>query len=88
MYLIVFTKKANKDKALLKQAGLETKAKRLLNLISENPFSNPPEYEKLSGELKGCYSRRINIRHRLVYEVFEQEQTVRILSMWSHSEDN
>lgn len=88
MYRIVFAKKADKDKSMLKQAGLDGKAKRLLNLIAENPFCNPPEYEKLSGDLKGCYSRRLNIRHRLVYEVYEQEQTVKILSMWSHYGEN
>ena len=88
MYDIVFTRKAVKDKALLKQAGLDGRAKALLALLMENPKCNPPEYEKLSGNLKGCFSRRLNIKHRLVYEVYEKEKTVKVISMWSHYEDN
>ncbi|MEG1515279.1 MAG: Txe/YoeB family addiction module toxin [Clostridia bacterium] len=87
MYEIVFTRKAQKDKALIKQAGLDDKVKALLSLMMENPLCNPPEYEKLSGDLKGCYSRRINLKHRLVYEVYEKEKTVKVLSMWSHYGD-
>ena len=88
MYQIYFTRKAAKDKALLKQAGLERKAKLLLNLMMENPYQNPPEYEKLAGNLRGCYSRRINLQHRLVYEVLEAEGAIKVLSMWSHYGDN
>lgn len=88
MYDIVFTRKAQKDKTLLKQAGMENKVKGLLNLMSINPLCNPPEYEKLTGNLKGCYSRRINLQHRLVYEVYEREKTIKVLSMWSHYGDN
>ena len=87
MYTIRFSKAAEKHKKMLKQAVLEANARRLLNVISENPYQNPPPYEALVGNLKGFLSRRINIQHRLVYEVFEEEKTVRILSMWSHYEN-
>ena len=87
MYTIRFSKAAEKQKKMLKQAGLEENARRLLDVISENPYQNPPPYEALVGNLKGFLSRRINIRHRLVYEVFEEEKTVKILSMWSHYEN-
>ena len=86
MYTIYFSKRAEKDKKLLKNAGLDKKVIQLLNLMIENPFETPPRYEKLVGELKGYYSRRINIQHRLVYEVDEKKKTVKILSMWSHYE--
>lgn len=88
MYKIVFTKKAQRDKALLKAAGLDGKVKALLSMMMKNPLSNPPPYEKLYGDLKGCYSRRINIKHRLVYEVDERVKTIKMLSMWSHYGDN
>ena len=88
MWIVKFTKNAEKDKKLLKSAGLEEKAKKLLNLISENPFQNPPSYEKLVGDLQGYYSRRINIQHRLVYKVHKEINTVVVHSMWSHYEDN
>lgn len=87
MYTIRFSKSAEKHKKLLKQSGLEENARRLLKVISEDPYRNPPPYEALVGNLKGFLSRRINIQHRLVYEVFEEEKTVRILSMWSHYEN-
>ncbi len=86
MYTVYFSKRAEKDKKLLKNAGLDKKVIQLLNLMIENPFETPPRYEKLVGELKGYYSRRINIQHRLVYEVDEKKKTVKILSMWSHYE--
>lgn len=86
MYEIVFTKQAQKDKKLLKQAGLDKRAKALLDVIAENPFKNPPRYEKLVGDLAGYYSRRINVQHRLVYEVYEELKTVKVLSMWTHYE--
>ena len=88
MRVIKFTKNAEKDKKLLKSAGLEDKVKKLLNLIAKNPFQNPPSYEKLVGDLQGYYSRRINLQHRLVYKVHEDINTVVIHSMWSHYEDN
>lgn len=87
MYEIRFTKLAEKHKKLLKQAGIDEKARKLLSLIAEDPYRNPPPYEALVGELKGFYSRRINIQHRLVYQVYENEKAIKILAMWSHYED-
>lgn len=86
MYAIVYTKTALKDIPKLKAAHLDGKAKELIAIIRENPYQNPPPYEKLVGDLKGLYSRRINGQHRLVYEVFEREQTIKIVSLWSHYE--
>ncbi len=86
MYSIVYTKKAVNDIPNLKSAKLDKKAKALIELIRENPYQTPPPYEKLQGDLQGAYSRRINIKHRLVYEVFEGEQTVKIISLWTHYE--
>lgn len=85
-YQIVYTKLAVKDIALLKQAGLAVKAKRLIDIVKKDPFQNPPPYEKLVGDLSGLYSRRINIQHRFVYEVLENEHTVKIIRMWKHYE--
>ncbi len=84
MWEIRFTSNAEKDKKKLKQNGLEIKAKNLLLLIMDNPFQNPPTYEKLAGDLKNYYSRRINIKHRLVYRVDEERHMVIVHSMWSH----
>lgn len=86
MYEIRFTKLAEKHKKLLKQAGIDEKARKLLSLIAEDPYRNPPPYEALVGDLKGFYSRRINIQHRLVYQVYENEKAIKILAMWSHYE--
>ena len=86
MYTIYFSSRAEKDKKLLKKANLDKKAIQLLDLIMENPFETPPRYEKLVGDLKGYYSRRINVQHRMVYEVDENKKIIRILSMWSHYE--
>ena len=86
MFEIVFSSQAEKDKKLLKQAGLDKRTKALLAVIAENPFKSPPRYEELVGDLAGFYSRRINIQHRIVYQVYQQEQTVKILSMWGHYE--
>lgn len=86
MYSIVYSKIAVKQIQLLKSAKLDTKTKKLIDLISENPFQNPPPYEKLLGDMSELYSRRINIQHRLVYQVYEQEKTVKIVSMWTHYE--
>ena len=88
MWTIKFTKNAEKDKKLIKNAGLEEKTKKLLNIMAENPFQNPPKYEKLVGDLDGYYSRRINLKHRLVYRVLEEENTIVVHSMWSHYGDN
>lgn len=83
---IVYSKHAQKDATKLAQAGLKTRAQDLLAILAENPFRNPPPYEKLVGDLAGAYSRRINIQHRLVYEIFERERVVRVLRMWTHYE--
>ena len=82
----LYTKIAIKDIEKLKSAQLEDKAKDLICLIKENPFETPSLYEKLVGDLKGLYSRRINKKHRLVYEVFEEEKIIKILSLWTHYE--
>ncbi|MBQ9389346.1 MAG: Txe/YoeB family addiction module toxin [Synergistaceae bacterium] len=86
MYRITYSRKALKDIPKLKSAGLDRKAKALIDVIRENPLQNPPSYEKLSGVLQNLYSRRINIQHRLVYEVIEDEKLIKILSIWSHYE--
>ncbi|HJD24127.1 MAG TPA: Txe/YoeB family addiction module toxin [Firmicutes bacterium] len=86
MYAIVYTKKAVNDIPKLKAAKLDNKAKALIDLLRENPYQTPPPYEKLQGDLSGAYSRRINIKHRLVYEVLEEEATVKIISLWTHYE--
>jgi len=83
---VVFSKHAQKDAKKLAAAGLKVKAVELLNILAADPFQNPPPYEKLVGDLAGTYSRRINIQHRLVYEVFLPEKTVRVLRMWTHYE--
>lgn len=83
---IVFTKQATRDAKNIAQAGLKNKVQNLLQLLAENPFQNPPSYKKLVGDLAGAYSRRINIQHRLIYQVLEKEQTVKILRMWTHYE--
>ena len=88
MWVVKFTKNAEKDKKRLKETGLDSKVKKLLVLLSENPFQNPPAYEKLVGDLLGYYSRRINIHHRLVYRVHKDSNIVVVHSMWSHYEDN
>lgn len=86
MYKIVYTKTAAKDIPKLKAAHLDEKAKSLIEIIKSNPFQNPPPYEKLVGDLNGAYSRRINVQHRLVYQVYEKEQTIKIVSLWTHYE--
>jgi Txe/YoeB family toxin of toxin-antitoxin system len=83
-YKILYSKLALKDAKKLSSANLNSTAKELIEIIRINPFQNPPPYEKLVGNLSGAYSRRINIRHRLVYEVRESDKTVRISRMWSH----
>lgn len=84
MYTIVYTKKAAADIPKLKATKLDKKAKALIDLLRENPYQTPPPYEKLVGNLKGAYSRRINIQHRLVYEVVEEAKTVKVISLWTH----
>ncbi|GAB2479563.1 Txe/YoeB family addiction module toxin [Luteococcus sediminum] len=83
---IVYSRQAQKDAKKLATSGLKQKAKALLDVIAEDPFATPPRYEKLVGDLAGCYSRRINIQHRLVYEVLPDEHVVHVLRMWTHYE--
>jgi Txe/YoeB family toxin of toxin-antitoxin system len=83
---IVYTKQAQKDAKKLVSAGLKQKAEKLFEIVKSNPFKNPPEYEKLVGDLTGAYSRRINIQHRLIYQVYLKEKTVKVIRMWTHYE--
>lgn len=83
---LVYTKQAQKDAKKLASSGLKPKAQELLALIAEDPYRKPPPLEKLIGDLAGAYSRRINIQHRLVYQVLEDEQVVKVLRLWSHYE--
>ena len=83
---VVYSKHAQKDAKKLAAAGLKAKALELLTILAADPFQNPPPYEKLVGDLAGTYSRRINIQHRLVYEVLPKERVVRVLRMWTHYE--
>ena len=84
IWKLIYTKHAQKDAKKLSASGLKTKAQQLLDILAENPFQNPPPYEKLVGDLAGAYSRRINIKHRLVYQVLEDLRTVKVLRMWTH----
>lgn len=83
---LVFTKQAQKDAKKVAQSGLKPQAERLLEILKENPFQNPPSYEKLVGDLTGAYSRRLNIQHRLVYQVLVDIKTVKVIRMWTHYE--
>ena len=83
---IVYTKQAQKDAIKLASSGLKTKAKLLLDIIQNDSYQNPPPYEKLVGDLSGAYSRRINIQHRLVYQIYEKERTVKVIRLWTHYE--
>ena len=83
---VVYTKQAQKDARQLASAGLLSKAERLLAVLEENPFQNPPPFEKLLGDLQGAYSRRVNIQHRLVYQVLKEQSIVKVLRMWTHYE--
>lgn len=83
---LVYAKQALKDAKKLSAAGLKERAQELLALLARDPFQTPPPYEKLVGDLTGAYSRRINIQHRIVYQVFKREKTVRVLRMWTHYE--
>jgi len=86
IWKLVYTKQAQKDSKQLASSGLKSKAQELLALIAEDPYRKPPPFEKLIGDLAGAYSRRINIQHRLVYQVFEDERVVKVLRLWSHYE--
>lgn len=81
-----YTKQAQKDARKLSASGLKTKAQKILDIVKENPYQNPPPYEKLVGDLNGAYSRRINIQHRLVYQVLENERIIKVLRLWTHYE--
>ena len=83
---IVHTKQAQKDAKKIASLNLKAQAQRLLDIIAKNPFQNPPPYEKLIGDLAGAYSRRINIQHRLVYQVYDAEHTIKVVRMWTHYE--
>ena len=81
---IVYTKQAQKDAKKLASSGLRNKANKLLDIIKKDPYQNPPPYEKLVGDLSGAYSRRISIQHRLVYQVYEKEHTIKVIRLWTH----
>ncbi len=86
MWRVVFTKRALKDAKKLSATGLRSKAETLIDILRENPSQTPPPFEKLIGDLSGAYSRRINIRHRLVYQIIDSEKTVKVIRMWTHYE--
>ncbi|MCL6098964.1 MAG: Txe/YoeB family addiction module toxin [Bacteroidetes bacterium] len=83
---LVYTKQAQKDAKKLTAAGLQIKTQQLLKIIESNPFDKTPPYEKLVGDLEGAYSRRINIQHRIVYQVYQKEKVIKIIRMWTHYE--
>jgi len=86
MWRVVFTKQARKGAKKLSAAGLRPKAEKLLEILNENPYQTPPPFEKLIGDLLGAYSRRINIKHRLVYQILDDEKIVKVIRMWTHYE--
>ncbi|MBN1930168.1 MAG: Txe/YoeB family addiction module toxin [Desulfobacterales bacterium] len=86
MWRVVFTKQTLKDAKKLSAAGLRSKAETLIDILRENPYQTPPPFEKLIGDLSGAYSRRINIQHRLVYQIIDDEKTVKVIRMWTHYE--
>ena len=83
---VIFTSQARKDAKKLSAAGLRSKAEKLLAILREDPYQTPPPYEKLIGDLRGAYSRRINIQHRLVYQILEEERIIKVIRMWTHYE--
>jgi toxin YoeB len=86
MWRVVFTKHAQKDAKKLSAAGLRPKAEKLIEILRENPYQTPPSFEKLLGDLSGAFSRRINIKHRLVYQILDEEKAVKVIRMWTHYE--
>ena len=84
MWRVVFTKQTQKDAKKLATAGLRSKAEKLLDILRENPYKTPPTFEKLLGDLSGAYSRRINIQHRLVYQILDNEKVVKVIRLWTH----
>ena len=85
-WTVVFTKQARKDAKKISAAGLKSKAEAIIQILRENPYQVPPSYEKLIGDLAGAYSRRINIQHRIVYQILDNEKTVKVIRMWTHYE--
>ncbi len=86
MWRVVFAKQAQKDAKKITAAGLRSKAEKLLDILRENPYQTPPPFEKLLGVLSGAYSRRINIQHRLIYQIFDDKKVVKVIQMWTHYE--
>jgi toxin YoeB len=86
MYRLIFTNQAQKDAKKLAHSGLKPKAQALLQLLKEDPMQSPPRFEKLVGNLNGTYSRRINLQHRLVYQILEEQKTIKVIRMWTHYE--
>jgi len=85
-WTVVFTKQARKDAKNISASGLKLKAEAIIEILRENPYQTPPSYEKLVGDLSGAYSRRINIQHRIVYQILDNEKTVKVIRMWTHYE--
>ena len=85
-WIVVFTKQARKDAKKLSASGLKSNAEAIIQILRENPYQVPPSYEKLVGDLAGAYSRRINIQHRIVYQILDDEKTVKVIRMWTHYE--
>ena len=85
-YKLVYTKQAQKDAKKIKNSGLKSKVEELLEIIRKDPYKNPPPYEKLVGDLSGAYSRKINIQHRLVYQIKKNEKIIKVIRMWTHYE--
>jgi Txe/YoeB family toxin of toxin-antitoxin system len=83
---VVFTKQTLKDAKKVNSAGLKDKAENIIKLLQNNPYQNPPSFEKLVGDLTGAFSRRINIQHRMVYQIYEKEKTIKVIRMWTHFE--
>ena len=86
MWKVVFTKQARKDANKISASGLRSKAEKLIDILRKNPYQTPPPFEKLIGDLTGAYSRRINIQHRLVYQILDDEKVVKVIRMWTHYE--
>lgn len=86
MYRVLFTKQAQKDAKKIAASGMRAKVEDLISVIAENPFRNPPPYEKLVGDLSGAFSRRINIQHRLIYQIYDNEKAIKVMRMWKHDE--
>jgi len=86
IWKVVFTKQAQKDARKLSTSGLKSKAEEIIDILKTNPYQNPPSYEKLVGDLSGAYSRRLNIQHRIVYQIINDDKVVKVLRMWTHYE--